>query len=178
MGVNLDPLNLFHHNGALDPHRVQESLHAVPDELKHVVKDEFLHAAGEAAEIAFRKSAQLADASYRHLSQLRQSKPDLVEAIDGVWIDVSMSIVTFHYEGFYGRAEGLCRVLKQQSEHFQLRRSTVRWLLENTGPTTFAFNISGELFTSAISAGVGFGGPLAVMVELLDLGLEHLGVPE
>ena len=178
MGFNPDPLNLFHHGGALDPHRVQQTFNQVPGEIKHLVQDEMLHAAGQAAQVAFKQSAKMADKTYKHLTDLRNSKPELVTAIDGIFVDVSMSVVTFHYEGFYGRAEGLCRVLNQQADNFQLRRSTIKWLLENTGPTSFSFNLSGELFTSAISAGVSFGGPLAVMIELLDIGLEHMGVPE
>lgn len=156
-------------HAGLDPHAVQ-------DWVRHEVKAVMQGAAGEVAGIAFRKSAEFARSFYNQMQGLRQSKPDLATAIDGVGIDISLSILTLHYEGFMGRAEGLCNLLDQQAQNFQFRRSTVRWILENTGPTGITIGISGELFTSALSAGIGINAPLALAIELVDIALEHAGI--
>lgn len=155
----------------LDPHAVQDWIH-------HEAQSVLQAAGGEVAGIAFHESAAFARGLHEKLSALRESKPDLASAIDEVGISLTLSVVTLTYSGFMGRAEGLCRLLDQQSQGFVFNRSSVRWILENTGPTEISLSISGELFTSALGAGVGLTAPLALAVELVDLALEKAGVPE
>ena len=126
----------------------------------------------------FRTSADFADALYGRLQSLRQTRPDLVEAIDSVSIPISLSVLSLEYDGFMGRAEGLCRLLKEQAAHFQFNRHSIKWILNNTGPSKIGVNLSGELFTSVFSFSIGVNMPLALGVEIVDLALEKAGVPE
>ena len=153
-----------------------------PQGIQDAIRGEFQQllssAAGQIAKEAFKRSAGMAQKTYNSLKAFRESKPDLVEAIDGLGISVTLSVITLHYDGFYGRAEGLTRLLNEQSQHFQFNRHSIRWIIQNTGPKSVDVNVSGELFTSAFSAGVGIHAPLALMVALVDEALAHAGVPE
>ena len=153
-----------------------------PDHTRELMKQEFQHimqsSAGAIARHAFKASAGLAQKTYTKMKAFRDSHPNLVEAIDTLGISVNLSIVTFHYDRFYGRAEGLTRLLSTQAEHFSFDRHSVRWILENTGPKSVDINLSGQFFASALSAGVGIHGEISFMVEMVDLALEHCGIPE
>ena len=153
-----------------------------PDNIKNLIRDEFQEAlqssAGVIARQAFKQAAGLAQKTYSKMKAFRESHPNLIEAIDTLGISVSLSVISLNYDAFYGRAEGLTRLLSTQAEHFEFNRHSVRWIIQNTGPKSVDININGELFTSALSAGVGLHGELALVVELVDLALEHVGVPE
>ena len=153
-----------------------------PNRIKDLIKNEFQEvmqsSASQVARQAFKQSASYAGKLYNTLKSLRERKPDLTDAIDAVGLNVSLSVVTLHYTGFLARAEGLCRLLHLQSEHFEMNRRSVRYLLKNTGPTTITLGISGELFTSALSAGVALEAPLDLMIEIVDEALSHVGIPE
>ena len=155
----------------LDPNRIKEVI-------RHEFQDVLKSSAGVVARQAFKQAAGLAHKTYAKMKAFRESHPNLVAAIDTLGISLSLSVVTFHYDRFYGRAEGLTRLLSVQSEHFEFTRHSVRWILENSGPKSVDINIFGEIFTSAISAGVGVHGELSLMVELVDMALSHAGVPE
>ena len=153
-----------------------------PNRIKDLIRNEFQEvmqsSACQVARLAFKQSAGLANKTYTKMKAFRESHPDLVEAVDTLGISVSLSVVTLHYNKFFGRAEGLTRLLSTQAEHFEFNRHSVRWIIQNTGPESIDINISGELFTSALSAGVGLHGELALLVELVDMSLAHAGVPE
>lgn len=155
----------------LDPNAIQDWIH-------HETQEVLQSAAGEVASLAFKKSAELARSFYNEMQALRNSKPDLADAIDEVGIEVSLSIITFKYHGFMARAEGLCNLLDEQAQVFALTRSFIRNILVNTGPTEIDVSVSGELFTSALSAGFSIHAPLALAVELIDTALEKAGLPE
>lgn len=155
----------------VDPHHLQDWIH-------HETQEVILSAADEVAEVAFKKSAAAANAAYQWLKALESRKPNLIDAINEVSIGVGFSIVNFSYKGFYTRAEGLCKLLVDQSNDFHMDRTGVRNLLVNTGPTEIGINISGELFTSLASASFSIQAPLLVAVELVDWALEETGVPE
>ena len=170
----------------LDPrhlgHEVQHIAQAGPQELQRFVHDEFDHvfreAAGQVARESFRATAGFARKLHVKLTALRKAKPDLAEAIDDFGIGVSLTVLTFSYDRFLGRAEGLCNLLEHQAEHFTFDRRSVRWVLQNTGPSRVKVAINGQLFTSALSAGVEGDAPFALGVELVDIALEAAGVPE
>ena len=155
----------------VDPNRIVD---AIRGELQHVLTE----MAAPIAKQAFKTSAGLAEKTYNSLKNFHDTHTDLVEAIDELGISVSLSVITLNYDGFYGRAEGLCRLLKEQSDHFQFNRHSIRWIIKNSGPKSVDINLSGELFTSAFSAGVSIHAPLALMIELVDEALAHAGVPE
>lgn len=155
----------------LDPNRIRDLIRSEFQEVLH-------SSASQIARQAFRQSASLANKTYQQLKAFREEHADLVEAVDTLAISVSLSVITLHYDGFYGRAEGLTRLLSTQAEHFDFNRHSVRWIIENTGPKSIDININGELFTSAFSAGVGIHGERSFLVELVDTALEHVGVPE
>ena len=155
----------------LDPNRIK-------DLIKHEFQDVMQSSASQIARQAFKQSAGLAQKTYAKMKAFRESHPNLIDAIDTLGLSVSLSVVTLHYDGFYGRAEGLTRLLSTQAEHFEFNRHSVRWVLSNTGPKSVDININGSLFSSVLSAGVGVHGELALVVELVDLALQHVGVPE
>ena len=172
---------------SLDFGKIKRTFEHIPDQfspqgIQDAIRGEFQQllssAAGQIAKEAFKRSAGMAKKTYDSLKAFRESKPDLVEAIDELGISVTLSVITLHYDAFYGRAEGLTRLLTEQSQHFQFNRHSIRWIIENTGPKSVDVNVSGELFTSAFSAGVGIHAPLALMVALVDEALAHAGVPE
>ena len=150
------PQQLQH--AGLDPHSIQNWIH---EEFEHGLQ----YVADKAAKEALRQSSELANKIYSKLTELKQSHPNLVDEIDDVSIDVSLSIVTMSYDKFYSRAAGLTKVLADAHNNFKLSRSFIRTLIKNTGPTRITFSISGELFTSAVSAGLQCGIPLALGVE-------------
>ena len=170
----------------LDPrhigHEVQHVANMGPEQLQRFVHDEFNHlvheGATEIARMAFKESAAFARKLKTRMEQLRLEKPELTDAIDGVTITVNLSVITFTYDNFMHRAEGLCNLLDHQSQAFTFDRRSVKWVMENTGPSRIGLAVSGELFTSAISAGIGVDAPLALAVELVDMALEAAGVPE
>ena len=169
----------------LDFNKIRHAFDKVPNlpgDIRNALHDEFQQllsgAAGEIARVAFRKSAEYANKTYQTLQRFREAHPELIEAIDEFGISVSLSVVTLHYDGFYGRAEGLTRLLTEQSEHFQFNRHSIRWIIANTGPKSVDIALNGELFTSAFSAGVSFHTPNALMVAMVDEALAHVGVPE
>ena len=155
----------------IDPHAIQDWIH-------HEVDQVLQAGAKEVAEVAFKESAKAARALYGGMQKLRDSKPDLATAIDGVSVQVTLSVLTMTYDGFMHRAEGLCNLLEAQSKNFAFTRQSVRWIIENTGPTAISLNVEGELFTSALSAGIQIDAPLALAVELIDMALEAAGVSE
>ena len=169
-----------------------DHLQHIPDELKKAGMDiekvqEWVHhecvtvleaAAEEFAKRALREGSEAAKKLYDALTTLRNNRPDLVDAIDEVGFSVSLSAVTLNYDRFYSRAEGLCRVLNGLINTFEFRRSHIKTVVKNTGPTSIAFNINAEVFSSLLSIGAGTQIPLALGVELLDLVLAEVGVPE
>ena len=169
----------------LDFNKIRHAFDKVPNlpgDIRNALHDEFQQllssSAGEIAKVAFRKSAEYANKTYQTLKRFREQHPELIEALDEFGISVSLSVLTLHYDGFYGRAEGLTRLLTEQSQHFQFNRHSIRWIIENTGPKSVDVSVSAELFTSAFSAGIAFHAPNALMVQMVDEALAHVGVPE
>ena len=155
----------------IDPYKIQD---AIRGELQHILTE----TAAPIAKAAFKKSVAYAKKTYDKMHAWRESKPKLVDAIDTLGVSVNLSVLTLNYDGFYGRAEGLCRLLSEQAAHFQFNRHSIRWIIENTGPKSVDIGLSGELFTSAFSAGVSFHGELELLVELVDEALAHVGIVE
>ena len=155
----------------IDPHKI---IDVVRGEFQHILSE----AAAPAAKAAFKLSAAVAQGVYEKFQALEKAKPHLVDAINQVNIPISLSVLNLGYDGFYKRAEGLCRLLHEQSEHFQFNRHSIKWLIENTGPTTIGPNISGELFISVFSFSIAPTMPSALGAELIDVILEKAGVPE
>ena len=158
-------------NIGIDPNHIIDSIRG---EFQHILSE----TAAPVAKQAFRTSAAVAAAVYEKFQSLEQSKPALVDAINAFALPASLSVVQMEYDGFYRRAEGLCRLLTEQSEHFQFNRHAIRWVLENTGPSKIGVNFSGELFTSVFSFSIGGTMPWALGVEIVDVILEKAGVPE
>lgn len=155
----------------IDPHKIIDSIRG---EFQHILQE----MAAPIAKAAFKKSAEYTKKSYNRMKGFRDSHEDLVAAIDKLGVSVSLSVVTLHYNGFYRRAEGLTRLLSEQSEHFQFNRHSIRWIIRNTGPDSVDVNLSAELFSSAFSAGISFHGETELLVLLVDEALEHIGIPE
>ena len=163
---------------AIEAHIQHEVLEKIPSQVHGAIKSELLDVGEAAAKEAFRFSCELARKTYNKLGALRSSRPDLVSDIDLVSMTVSLSVVTLEYSGFYSRAEGLCNLLDQMHQNFKLRRSFVKNLIINSGPTSANITVSGEIFTSAISAGAGITVPISLLAELVDLALAEVGIPE
>ena len=169
-----------------------DHLQHIPDELKKAGVDlgelqQWVHhecvtvletAAEEFAKRALREGAEAATKLYNALSNLRSKRPDLADAIDEVPFYLGLSAVTLNYDRFYSRAEGLCKILNNLKESFEFRRSNIKTVALNTGPTSVSFDVSAELFSSLISIKAGTQIPLALGVELMDLVLAEVGVPE
>ena len=183
----------------IDLNKIKQGFEHLPDQFKHL-PDELQHAgiditkvqqwihhecvsvletaAEEFAKRALRESAEAATKLYNELTKLRNSKPELVDAIDDVQITLSLSAVTLTYDKFYSRAEGLCKFLNGLIDTFEFKRSHIKNVITNTGPSSIAFNIDAEVFSSLLSIGAGIQIPIALGVELLDIVLAEIGVPE
>ena len=193
MSINLNVFNNlgnqirsgFEHlpqNIAHIPQQVEQATGINPEDIRtwilHEVGDVLTHTAGDVAKGAFKTSAGLAQGIYDKLQELESERPELVDAINKVAMPISLSVVNMKYDNFYGRAEGLCRVLTEQAQKFEFNRHSIKWILENTGPTEIGVTLSGQLFTSLIAFSIGLECPLELAIELVDIALEKAGVPE
>ena len=135
-------------------------------------------AAGSFAKRALREGSEAANKAYAWLKAKRAARPDLADDIDEVGFSLSLSAVKLIYDRFYERAEGLCKILGGLVDGFEFRRSHIKEVAKNTGPTYIDFNVSAEVLSSLFS--VGFEGhiPAALGIEMLDLVLAEVGVPE
>ena len=155
----------------IDPHKI---IDAVRGEFQHILQE----AAAPVAKQAFQTSAHFAEGLYQLLKQLHADEPELIDDINKVRVPISLSVVDLGYSGFYNRAEGLTRLLMEQSQHFQFNRHSIRWVIENTGPSEIGVNIGAELFASPLRFSIGIEMPLSLAVKVVDLALEKAGVPE
>ena len=161
---------------------IPQQLNIDPNHIIDSIRGEFQHILSETAapvaKTAFKVSAAIAGGLYERFQRLEQARPDLVAAINDFSLPASLSVISMEYDGFYKRAKGLCRLLAEQADHFQFNRHSIKWILENTGPTKIGVNLSGELFTSVFSFSIGGVMPWALGVEIVDVILEKAGVPE
>ena len=155
----------------IDPHKIVD---AIRGEFQHIL----VEGAVPIAKKIFKTSAEFATALYHHLESVRADYPDLSDEIDKVAIPISLSVVNLEYEGFMRRAEGLCRLLSEQADHFQFNRHSIKWIINNTGPNKIGITLSGELFSSVLSFSIGVNMSSKLAAEIVDVALEKAGVPE
>ena len=160
------------HDLGIDPHALQD---AIRGEMQHVLQE----VAAPLAKQTFKTSAEFAKSLYWLFQEAKEKYPEFVDEINKIGIPISLSVVNLRYGEFMTRAEGLCRLLIEQSEHFQFNRHSIKWIIENTGPSQIGVNISGELITSVFSFSIGVDGVSAKLGALIvDLALKKAGVPE
>ena len=150
---------------------------ALPQQAEAAIKDALVTTAEPVAKEAFALSIKTARGVHARLQALEKSHPDLVDAINAVSVSVTLSVVTLDYDNFYHRAEGWLNLMQKSHDNFHLSRKFIHDIITNSGPTSMSVNVSGELFTSAISAGAGVTVPTALIAELVDVALEKAGVP-
>ena len=155
----------------IDPHKIVD---AIRGEFQHIL----VEGAVPVAKKIFKTSAEFATALYHHLESVRADYPDLSDEIDKVGIPISLSVVNLEYEGFMRRAEGLCRLLSEQADHFQFNRHSIKWLINNTGPDKIGITLSGELFSSVLSFSIGVNMSSKLAAEIVDVALAKAGLPE
>ena len=114
----------------IDPHKIVD---VVRGEFQHILVEGAVPIAKE----AFRKSADFAGSVYVKLQEFENSHPELAEEINNLSISVNLSVLTLHYDKFLGRAEGLCRLLKEQADHFQMNRHTLKWIILKFGSVQY-----------------------------------------
>ena len=121
------------------------------------------------------------NSAHKKMTELRESKPGLVDAIDEVSFYVEFGPVKATYASFYSRSEGLSHVLSQPPD---FKRSSIVGFFRATVPTSIDFGLSVQVVALVVgSKELGIGGgmgdiPGALAVELLDVILEAAGVPE
>ena len=128
-----------------------------------------------------RKVRASLDSAHKKMTELREAKPGLVDAIDEVSFYVEFGPVKATYASFYSRSEGLSHVLSQPPD---FKRSSIVEFFRATVPTSIDFGLSVQVVALVVgSKELGIGGgmgdiPGALAVELLDVILEAAGVPE
>lgn len=155
----------------IDPHEIEEWI-------RHSAVNTIHSIADAATETGLDTFADGLQASYDFLKDKEVRFPNLIDQINEVEVYVGLSVITLHYSGFYARAEGLCKLLKQQAQGLKLTRNTIRWIIENTGPTKISCDVDVEFLTSAFGIRGGINAPMALAVEIVDVVLEKVGVPE
>ena len=114
----------------------------------------------------------------------RKEDPELVDAIDALGFELSLSCVTLDYEGFYERSEKVVEILDNlASNPPSVRRRPIIAAVEALGPTSVDLGISAEFAlgvgTDALGGGFRFKAiQMKLFTRLGDRVLKRLGVPE
>ena len=160
---------------------LQRELESLPDKIEEELQDAIEAFAKSITAEGLRRVRSSLDSAHKKMTELRESKPDLVDAIDEVSFYVEFGPVTATYASFYSRSEGLSHVLSQPPD---FKRSSIVEFFRATVPTSIDFGLSVQVVALVVgSKELGIGGgmgdiPGALAVELLDVILEAAGVPE
>ena len=163
---------------------IDKTLENLPDAIETTARRVVLNLAEHAVEEGLKVAADTARKAHKGMARFRDQRPDLVDAIDQLGFEVEIKAVvsfTLEYDGFYERAEETAGILDRFGhDGFEFTRSNVRGFITAMGPSSISFG--GEL---EFSLGATAGGairlkaiPLTLAVELIDLALDELGVPE
>ena len=156
----------------------------VTEKLPALMREAMEALAKEAIKPVLKQAAKDARAWHRAMKKLREERPDLVDAIDALGFVVTLKCnveIELEYANFYTRAEEIAGILDRFGDDgIKPRRRDIIGFMRATGPTAVDLGIGAEL-----SLGVDIGGsaklssiPLELFLELADLALEELGVPE
>lgn len=155
------------------------------DEIGDMVEDEVAAFAAYLSKQGIEEFRSLVNETKKGLDSLRESRPALVEEIDNLSVYLELGPCTLTWEGFYTRAEQLSGILDYYVENPPtFRRKDVLDFIAAVGPTSIDSGISVQaafLVASSkeLSVGAGLGEiRLALFLELGDLILDELGVPE
>ena len=160
---------------------VKREMEALPEKIEDELQDAFAAFAKSITAEGLRKVRSSLDSAHKKMTELREAKPDLVDAIDEVSFYVEFGPVKATYASFYSRSEGLSHVLSKPPD---LKRSSIVEFFRATVPTSIDFGLSVQVVALVVgSKELGIGGgmgdiPGALAVELLDVILEAAGVPE
>ena len=123
--------------------------------------------------------------AHQEMSQLAESKPQLVDEIDKLGGKIELGPVTLEYDGFYSHTNDLIGVLDSYiSKPPKLRRSEIITMVKVLGPSSINLGISVQVVALVVGSkelGVG-GGINSISIDLFaeigDAILEEMGVPE
>ena len=122
-------------------------------------------------------------ATHKAMTRFEEKHPDMVDALNGVSVEVNLKAavsLTLGFDGFYTRLDQVVGVLDGIAANgLEMRRGPILDSIAAMLPTTVAVGVEGEFSLGiTIGAGVTVGVPAALGIELLDMALEEAGVPE
>ena len=164
--------------------KVQDTAEKLPGMAAAAVQtavEELVEAFSAAGLRRFRSTVK---AAKRKLDALHSSKPELIGEIDQVGVYLQLGPLTLTWEEFYSRAEHVIGSLDEfVSSPPGFHRRPVLDLIRGIGPTSIDAGISVQFALVVGSDELGVGGGLnglrlALFLEVGDVVLEELGVPE
>ena len=165
-------------------HEVESRLHEVPDQIEEAIKDAVADLARAVTKEGLSTVKEVVDTTHSKLTELRENRPGLVDAIDGLSGYIEVGPMTLSYSGYYSRLEGVAGVLDTYINHPpEFRRGPIIEMVKALGPTSVNMGISVQVVALVVgSKELGVGGGLGdvsmdLFAELGDLILEKMGVP-
>ena len=126
---------------------------------------------------AIEKTEHILDWLDKEFTTLEEKAPALVDIINGLSDDIELGPVTLEWDGFFTRVHEIDKKLKATlAGEIVVSRSFIIALIEDLGPTTVIIKADIDVFAV-------FGDkipnlPLKLFLEMADLLLDKMGVPE
>ena len=153
--------------------------------IEELVEDAIESFASALAQQGIQEFRDLVNEAKSGLDSLRESRPALVDEIDNLSIYLELGPVTMTWEGFYTRAQQVADILDYYVDNPPtVRRKDILDFIAAVAPTSVDAGISVQaallvVSSKELSIGAGLGEiRLALFLELGDLILDELGVPE
>ena len=157
----------------------------LPEMLEEEMKKVIATLAEAVTKEGLRKIRTVVHSTHAKLSELSESKPNLVSEIDKLSGYIEIGPIKLNYSGFYARAGQISSVLDTYINNPpKFRRKPILDMVLALGPTSVNMGLSIQVVALVVgSKELGVGGGigdirLALFAEIGDLILEKMGVPE
>lgn len=164
---------------------VEDAVDKLQDHASEAVSEAFDALARAVTEHGLSIVKDVVSTTHDKLTELSESKPGLVDAINDLGGQVEIGPLTLSYANFYTRTELVAGVLDQYiNEPPELRRGPIIDMVRALGPDSIDLGISVQVVALVVgSKELGVGGGLNdvsidLFAELGDVILEAMGVPE
>ena len=156
----------------------------LPDKIKEELEDAMQSLAKAVTKEGLKKVRGVVATADKELTKLATQKPDLVDSINELTLDIEIGPLTLSYANFYSRIDDIAEVLDKYANHPpKLSRKAINQMVLALGPTSvdFGLSIQAALFvvsSNEIGVGVAVGSvPLKLFTEISDLIMIEIGIP-
>ena len=164
--------------------QVKTQVGKLPELAEKAVEDAVTQIGRALSSEILKKAARELKEWRKEMGKLAESDPGLVEAINSLGFELSLSVVTLSYVRFYARSQKVLEVLETySSKPPALRRRPIIIAVEALGPTSVNLGIQANFALGVGTEALGGGFklkaiPLKLFSRLGDRALAGLGVPE